>query len=97
MDKQIVNLADGHLLQIEADIQLAEGKSLPQTSEKLPQVSQAEEIVINTYSNETLGHLAKAGERDALKKELVASLQKAYGQGRRLRRVHQRLHDAVMR
>ncbi|MGN6608563.1 MAG: flagellar basal body-associated FliL family protein [Jatrophihabitans sp.] len=79
MDKQIVNLADGHLLQIEADIQLAEGKTLPTTSEKLPQTSQAEETVINTYSNATLANLAKAGTREALKQQLVTALQKDYG------------------
>jgi flagellar basal body-associated protein FliL len=79
MDKQIVNLSGGHLLQIEADLQLADGKSLPTTSEKLPQTSQAEEIVIDTYSDQSLGYLAKAANRDALKTRLLAGLQKAYG------------------
>lgn len=78
MDKQIVNLSDGHLLQIEADIQLAEGKSLPETSEKVPQTSAAAEAVINTYQDRSLGYLAKAANRDELKKDLVKELKKAY-------------------
>ena len=78
MDKQIVNLSDGHLLQIEADIQLAEGKTLPTTSEKLPQTSAAAEAVIHTYQDRSLGFLAKAANRDELKKELVTELKKAY-------------------
>lgn len=69
-----LNLTDGHYLKIALDIQLAKGKASATTF----QVSQAEQLVINEFSDRTVASLSTDAERLALTDQLEAAMKKAY-------------------
>jgi flagellar FliL protein len=69
-----LNLSDGHYLKIAVDVQLVKGKAAAATF----QMSQAEELVINEFSDRTVASLSTNAERLALTKQLDTAMKKAY-------------------
>jgi flagellar FliL protein len=69
-----LNLAGGHYLKIAVDVQLVKGKA----SVTSFQVSQAEELVINEFSDRTVASLSTNAARLALTAQLEAAIKQAY-------------------
>ena len=70
-----LNLADGHYLKIGLGIQLLKGGKA--TSPTF-QVSQAQELTINEFSDRTVSSLSTNAARVKLQKDLLAKIKKAY-------------------
>jgi flagellar FliL protein len=74
LEANTLNLSDGHYLKIAVDVQLVKGKAAAATF----QMSHAEELVINQFSDRTVASLSTNAERLALTDQLEASMKKAY-------------------
>jgi flagellar FliL protein len=70
-----LNLSDGHYLKIAVDVQLLKGGKATATTF---QMSQAEELVLNQFSDRTVASLSTNAERLALTTQLEAAMKKAY-------------------
>ena len=75
LDPTTLNLADGHYLKIGLGIQLLKGGKA--TSPTF-QVSQAQELTINEFSDRTVSSLSTNAARVKLQKDLLAKIKKAY-------------------
>jgi len=73
LDSQTVNLADGHYLKLTVAIARVLGKDSSEF-----ETSKANELVLEEFSNRAVADVATNEQRDALKKELLANLKKAY-------------------
>ena len=69
-----LNLSDGHYLKIAVDVTLVKGKAALATF----QIGQANELVINQFSDRTVASLSTNAERVALTKQLETAMKKAY-------------------
>jgi flagellar FliL protein len=74
LEANTLNLSDGHYLKIGVDIQLVKGKAAVATF----QMSQAQELVINEFSDRTVASLSTNAARLALMNQLDTSLKQAY-------------------
>lgn len=74
LDATTLNLAGGHYLKVAVAIQLVKGKASAGSFE----VSHAQELVINEFSNRTVASLSANPARQALANELEVALKKAY-------------------
>lgn len=74
LDPTTLNLAGGHYLKIAVDVQLVKGK-LAATDF---QPGQAQELVIDEFSNRAVESLATNAARQKLTAELLVKVQKAY-------------------
>jgi flagellar protein FliL len=69
-----LNLTDGHYLKIAVDVQLVKGKATVTSF----QVSNAEQLVINEFSDRTVVSLSTNPAREALTTQLETAMKKAY-------------------
>jgi flagellar protein FliL len=74
LDPETVNLSDGHYLQVAVAVQVIQGKS----STTDFQGSQAEQLVIDEFSNRSVPSLSSNGARKRLTKELEKNIKSAY-------------------
>jgi Flagellar basal body-associated protein len=74
MDATTLNLAGGHYLKIAVGIQLVKGAA----SATSFSTSHAAELVIDEFSNRTVGSLSSNAARKKLTADLLAGIQKAY-------------------
>lgn len=74
IDPNTVNLRGGHYLQIGMTIELVSGAASATTF----QISQAEQLTIDEFSNRTVASLGANGARQKLMKDLEKKIQKAY-------------------
>lgn len=74
LDVQTLNLAGGHYLKAGISVQLLKGKASAAKFDS----SQADELVIEEFSNKTVESLATNDARSALMKDLLANMKKAY-------------------
>lgn len=73
IDPTTLNLADGHYLKVGVAVQLIEGKATKDTF----QISKAQEITINTFTNLSVQSLSNKN-RSKLKDDLAKAIKKAY-------------------
>jgi flagellar protein FliL len=69
-----LNLQGGHYLKIAVDVQLVKGKAAAATF----QMSNAEELVINEFSDRTVASLSTNAAREAMTAQLETAMKKAY-------------------
>jgi flagellar FliL protein len=74
MDPTTLNLADGHYLKVAVDISLVAGKATATDF----QISHAEQLVIDEFSNRQMSSLQSNSERQQLTKDLEKKIKKAY-------------------
>ncbi|SDI82291.1 flagellar FliL protein [Frankineae bacterium MT45] len=72
MESTTLNLAGGHYLKLQVAIELVAGHEAGMDT------NEAANIVIDEFSNRTVAEISSQAQRDALKKDLVAKLKKAY-------------------
>ncbi len=74
LDPETVNLTDGHYLQVAVAVQVIQGKATATDF----QGSQAEQLVINEFSNRSVASLSSNTMRKKLSKELETKIKGAY-------------------
>lgn len=74
LDPMTLNLTEGHYLQVAIAIQLVEGKT---TKDKFD-VSPADQLIINEFSNRTVASLSSGAARTTSLDELKKDMDKAY-------------------
>ena len=74
LDPNTLNLTDGHYLKVAVAIQLVKGQAAATTFE----TSEAQQLVLDEFSNRSITSLQSNATRQKLTDELTASLKKAY-------------------
>ncbi len=74
MDPMTLSLAKGHYLKVQVAVQLVEGKANADTFGTI-KISQ---MIIDTFSNRTVGELTQDGNRKKLMSALLTDVQKEY-------------------
>lgn len=74
LDSQTLNLSDGHYLKVSISVQLLKGKAKAASFD----ISQADQLTINEFSDRTVDSLASLTLRKAAEADLLTQLKKAY-------------------
>ena len=74
LDPMTLNLTDGHYLQVAVAIQLVQGKAKKDAFD----ISPAQQLIINEYSNRTVASLATGAARTKSLEDLKKGLDKQY-------------------
>ncbi len=72
LDDMTLNLTDGHYLRLKISLQTTKGTSAELDS------SQAQQLIIDTYSNLSVAQLTGAAARERAKQQLLNKLKQAY-------------------